>query len=722
MRWSIEGRIGAGFGLALVLLVLLGVSSYRSTTVLISTSGWVTHTRTVLENLEATLSGLKAIESESRGYVITGDERFVSHHRRIAAELTQATGQLRKLMADNHDQRHRLDRLEPLVASRLAWTDSVITTTTRMGSAAGASLIRSGRGKARMDDAEQLIAEMATAETDLLQAREVDARNGAQRTLWITVIWTLAAVALIGLAYATIRLDLTRRRRAEATLRENETRLQAILDNTTAAIYVKDLQGRYLLVNKVVERLLQKTSDELRGTMVYDLMDQDTAERIRANDQAVLASSSPLVLEEVAPLHDGTHTFLSVKCSLRGPDGVPYGLCGISTDITDRKRAEEELARSRLFLDSIIDNIPNMVFVKDARELRFVRFNRAGEELLGYSRDDLLGKNDYDFFPQEQANFFTAKDRQVMEQGEVLDIAEESIQTRHRGIRTLHTKKVPILDPNGASRYLLGISEDITERKRSEQQIQALNEHAKWRAEELEATNKELEAFSYSVSHDLRAPVRHIDGFADLLRRHAGSTLDEKARRYLDLISDSARSMGSLIDDLLVFSRMGRAELQRTTVALGQLVIQVRESLAEESSGREIEWRIAPLPQVQGDPAMLKLVITNLLANAIKYTRTRPSARIEIGATESEKETTVFVRDNGVGFDMKYSHKLFGVFQRLHRQEEFEGTGIGLANVRRIINRHGGRTWAEGELGRGATFYFSLPKLEDEVVETREAA
>jgi light-regulated signal transduction histidine kinase (bacteriophytochrome) len=237
-----------------------------------------------------------------------------------------------------------------------------------------------------------------------------------------------------------------------------------------------------------------------------------------------------------------------------------------------------------------------------------------------------------------------------------------------------------------------------------------LEERVRQRTAELNATNQELEAFSYSVSHDLRAPLRHVVGFAALLQQHAGEALDVRGRRHLTTIAEAATRMAKLIDDLLAFSRMGRASLAPRDVDLDQIVRDARAEIAPETAGKEIVWTIAPLPRVYGDPALLRPVMVNLLSNAVKYSGSRPVARIEVGtAPSSNGETVVFVRDNGVGFDMKYANKLFGVFQRLHRADEFSGTGIGLANVRRIIARHGGRTWADAEIDRGATFYFSLP-------------
>ena len=229
---------------------------------------------------------------------------------------------------------------------------------------------------------------------------------------------------------------------------------------------------------------------------------------------------------------------------------------------------------------------------------------------------------------------------------------------------------------------------------------------------ELEASNKELEAFAYSVSHDLRAPIRHITGFTELLQKNAGSDLDDKSRRHVALILESAKRMGNLIDDLLAFSRIGRKEAHTTMVSLQQLAQEAQNEVAQETDGRTINWKIGSLPACHGDRSMLRLALVNLVSNAAKFTRTRPQAEIEIASTNHHPdEIVVFIRDNGVGFDMKYVNKLFGVFQRLHGPEAFEGTGIGLATVQRIVHRHGGRVWAEGLVDGGATFYFSLPRI-----------
>ena len=261
----------------------------------------------------------------------------------------------------------------------------------------------------------------------------------------------------------------------------------------------------------------------------------------------------------------------------------------------------------------------------------------------------------------------------------------------------------------GISREMAARAEAERSLRESNREILALNSELKQRATEVEAANRELEAFSYSVSHDLRAPLRHIDGYLEMLLDEAGDELPESAKRHLAVIADSSRHMSGLIDDLLSFSRVGRTELHVERVELEPLVREVIAGLEMGTRGRTIDWQIAPLPPVRGDFSMLRQIWANLLGNAVKYTQPREIARVEVGcAGEEEGRRVFFVRDNGVGFDMRHAGKLFGLFQRLHRDDEFEGTGIGLANVRRIVARHGGAVWAEAEPGRGATFYFSL--------------
>jgi PAS domain S-box-containing protein len=364
------------------------------------------------------------------------------------------------------------------------------------------------------------------------------------------------------------------------------------------------------------------------------------------------------------------------------------------------RRAEQDVARANRFLDAIIENIPDMVFVKEAENLTFTRFNRAGEELLGLSRDTLMGKSDYDFFPASEAEFFIRKDRETLASKALIDIPEEPIQTS-RGIRWLHTKKVPILDGDGRPAYLLGISQDITEHRQARSELVKAKEAA-------EAANRELEAFSYSVAHDLRSPLRAIDGFSQALLEDYGDKLDDEGQSYLRRVRSSAQHMAELIDDLLTLSRVTRAELRRQQVDLTERAETILTRLRHTEPERDVKFEVEREMRAYGDPGLLAIILENLLGNAWKFTSKRQGAAIALGSTLKEGKKVFFIRDNGAGFDMSYAGRLFGVFQRLHHVTEFDGTGIGLATVFRIIARHGGRVWAEGEVDRGATFYFTL--------------
>ena len=356
----------------------------------------------------------------------------------------------------------------------------------------------------------------------------------------------------------------------------------------------------------------------------------------------------------------------------------------------------EKLRETTQFLDAIIENIPDMVFVKEADRLSFVRFNRAGEKLLGVAAADLIGKNDYDFFPLAEADFFTQKDRETLANKQLVEIAEEPIQTRN-GTRWLHTKKVPLVDDTGTPRYLLGISQDITERKRADALLRAAKET-------VENANKELESFAYSIAHDLRAPLRGILGYSEALLEDVGDKLEGKPREYLTRMKDAAGRMATLIEELLGLARVTQADLVRSRVDLTAIAYSTISGLQSTAKDRKVEVVIQPNLYIDADPHMIAIVVENLLDNAWKFTAKREHARIEIG----QAGNTFYVRDNGAGFDPQYADQLFGVFRRLHEQEDFSGTGIGLATVARIIHRHNGQVWAEGQPGKGATFFFTV--------------
>jgi PAS domain S-box-containing protein len=383
-----------------------------------------------------------------------------------------------------------------------------------------------------------------------------------------------------------------------------------------------------------------------------------------------------------------------------------------------RRRVEAELLQARDDLQievaertqqaSLLNLTHDTIFVRDMNDV-ITYWNRGAQELYGWTAENAIGRYSQQLlqtvFPVPVDDIRAELLQTGRWDGELkktrADGTEVVVASRWSLRRDEQARPVAVLETNN----------DITERKRREQEIQSLNQELAKRSTELESINKELEAFAYSISHDLRAPLRHMAGYTELLQKKASSGLDEKSNHYIMMMLESAKRMGNLIDDLLAFSRIGRAETQKTLVNLAQLVREALSEVREDTEGRNIAWKIGTLPDFYGDRSMLRLVLVNLISNAIKFTRTRPQAEIEIGSANGNgDELIVFIRDNGVGFDMKYVSKLFGVFQRLHQANEFEGTGIGLATVQRIIHRHGGKVWAEGVVDKGATFYFSTPK------------
>jgi len=403
---------------------------------------------------------------------------------------------------------------------------------------------------------------------------------------------------------------------------------------------------------------------------------------------------------------------------------IPYFIVFVSFSVliawfsAVRRRVERDLIQARDHLQievaertqqaSLLNLTHDSIFVRNM-EFVVIYWNRGAEELYGWTPDQALGRDSQDLlqtaFPVPLEDIRAELLRSGRWEGELkrtkADGTQLVVASRWSLRRDAWERPVAILET----------SNDITERKRRQEEIEQLNQELARRSADLEGTNKELEAFAYSVSHDLRAPLRHMAGYTELLQKRTAAALDEKSNRYVAMMLEAAKRMGDLIDDLLSFSRIGRAETQKSVVSLEQLVKEAVFEVRQETEGRNISWKIGELPSFYGDRSMLRLALVNLISNAVKFTRTRPQAEIEIGCADGNgREVVVYIKDNGVGFDMKYVGKLFGVFQRLHRSDTFEGTGIGLATVQRIIHRHGGRVWAESAVDRGATFFISAPR------------
>ena len=542
-----------------------------------------------------------------------------------------------------------------------------------------------------------------------------------------TVIWTDVAITLRRDAdgnpdyFMTTIVNITERKHAEEALRESEEKYRGLFANAQVGMFRSRLDGSAMLaVNPKLCEIFGHTEEEMLADPATMRWADPEARTVMIEE---LQAAGSLKDYELGIVHSsGEVRTVSVSMELRLEQGY---LEGSTADITERKRAEEALLEFARRQSALFESLQDGLGVVDTAGV-LLDANPALCAMTGFSREELVGAGPpHPFWPPEEYEAIGENFTPAME-GETKEA--ELTFIRKSGERfPVAVSPSAVRDSEGRVEMMFATMKDVTERKRAEDEIGRLNAELEQRVldrtAQLDAANKELEAFAYSVSHDLRAPLRHISGFSELLATRAAASLDDKGRHYVETISASVRQIGVLIDDLLQFSRTGRAEPRSETVDMEQALAEALLPLQRETEGRAIEWKIGRLPTVVGDHALLRQVWANLLGNAVKFSRGRAPARIEVGAMDGTAgaggdgggpaQDVFFVRDNGVGFDMQYAHKLFGVFQRLHSSAEFEGTGIGLANVQRIISRLGGRVWAEAELDKGAAFYFALPRRKE---------
>jgi PAS domain S-box-containing protein len=504
-----------------------------------------------------------------------------------------------------------------------------------------------------------------------------------------------------------IARDITERKKSDAALRESDGRYRTLFEYAPDGIVIADGESNYIDANTSICRMLGYTRKELIGLHASDIVAQPEIQNI-APALATIKAESSYHREWSFRRKDGS-VFEAEVIATNMPDG---NLLGMIRDITDRKRAELEKKESEDRLNFALETVHIGEWDLDLVS-HVAHRTLEHDRIFGY--DSLRSLWTFEMF----LGHVMPEDRPQVDRSFREAIAAQSrwdfecrIKRIDGEMRWIWAVGTHVPDKDGKMRRLVGIVQDITDRKKAENTIRVLNEELEQRVADrtaqLEAANRELEAFSYSVSHDLRAPLRAVDGFSQAAIEDFGPSLPAEGRRQLQVISDSAQRMGELIDDLLAFSRLGRQPLNKQTVMTERLVNDTLGEMNAQRVDQKAEIKIGQLPPCKGDSALLKQVWVNLLSNAFKYSRNRDRPVIEVGCFNQGEDQVYFVRDNGCGFDMRYADKLFGVFQRLHRAEEFEGTGVGLAIVHRIVNRHGGRVWAESATDRGATFYFTL--------------
>ncbi|MEP7338655.1 MAG: PAS domain S-box protein [Acidobacteriota bacterium] len=505
--------------------------------------------------------------------------------------------------------------------------------------------------------------------------------------------------------------NITERKQIEEALSESEEQYRLLFEDNPCPMWVYHLGTlAFLAVNDAAIEHYGYSRREFLGMTIKDLRPQEEIQALLEDVRlACLGRSKTGIWRHRKK--DGSLIDVEITARTVNLKDERARLV-LALDITERRRAEAELRQSEERYRRLFEALPDMIYTLSAADGTITTISPACKTLTGWRPADVIGKHFTTLTHPDDVKIVEAIFQHVL-QGESPAPYEVRILTSSGDRFVAEIVSIPQIE-NGKVTGLLGIARDITERKCAEEEIRHLNleleQRVIQRTAQLAAANHEMEAFSYSVSHDLRAPLRAIAGFSRILREDYITELPDEARQYLQRVQDNAQQMGRLIDDLLAFSRLGRRDLNKQSVALGQMARTVMEDLHGEYEHRQVKVTIGELPVCQADPTLLKQVFANLLANALKFTRQRAMALIEIGYRQDGDNTVYFVKDNGVGFDMRYVHKLFGVFQRLHRAEDYEGTGVGLATVQRIINRHGGRIWAEAEIGKGATFFFTLGK------------
>jgi PAS domain S-box-containing protein len=706
--------VAGGALVALVALIVIAVLSYRSISSFQEGARWVDHTNNVLRTTELIFSDLKDAESAVRGYAITGDNSYLQPLGDATAGIPLRLDLLARLTADNPAQAARSRELADLVNQRLAAAELTLQSY-RHGRREAASVGTRSQldsGKALMDDIRALIGQLRTEEESLLRERAASSENAARKTTAIIIFGNLVGLSILALAFGLLRREVLTRARAQKAAQQLAAQIEDLYERAPCGYHSVNRDGVFVHMNSTELAWLGYTLDEVIGKLRFqDVVAPEFRQVVQENFPRLLQGGTTDNLEYELVRKDGSRFPVSVNATAILDEEGRFIMSRTTLfDISALAAARSQLIEANAFLDTVVENIPSMIFVKHADSLRFARVNRAEEAMLGMSREQVVGKSDHDLFPKAQADFFTAKDRQVLASRDVVDIQQEAISTPH-GERILHTLKIGLRDAADNPQYLLGISHDITERIQAEERIKALVADLEVRANQLESANKELESFSYSVSHDLRSPLRAIDGFSRLLEEDYHQVLDAEGKRLLSVIRQSSQRMGTLIDDLLAFSKLGRKPLAVGSVDMNELVAEAVADVRAAAPPANVEVRLGDLPTATGDRVLLRQAWINLISNGFKYSSKKDKPEVEVGGRPAGNGNIVyFVRDNGVGFDMQYYDKLFGVFQRLHRAEEFPGTGVGLAIVQRVVARHGGRAWAESEPGKGATFFFSIPE------------
>lgn len=774
-HFSTDKKVLSSFALSLSTVLIISGMSYQNTLRTIDASNALLRSHRILAELESMNTLVKNSDTAVRTFGVTRNEQLLEPFIGATAGLPQSILTLKQEFTTDIVFIDLVARIEQYIHRHQQMLLNMIEQVRTQRPVQANQSISAMEGKLMTDSVRMLIDQLVqwqhhqiADETDR-RARSIDVSVKTNIAMIISIL------TIFSLLFVGIQKDLTGRKKAEVELlqlneqlehrilertdelRFSEHRYRSLLDNMLEGCQIIGFNYKYLYLNTVAATQGRRSRESLLGSSILEAYPG--------------IADTPFFKTLTQCMQDRTHQ--QMENEFHFPDGsigwfklslepVPEGVFILSVDITQEKHLQDELSMYHNHLEtevkvrtqkieelqrqfqSLFESVPGLYLVLTPN-LTIAGASDAYLHATMTTRESIVGKNLFDVFPDNPddpaadgvRNLRNSLDR-VLQNGtsdtmpiQKYDVRKPESEGGGFELRYWSPVNSPVFGAEKTIEFIIHRVEDVTEYVLNRQSTENIDDHqdvhSKVRSMEIEIfqrsqelktvnqqlqkANSDLEAFSYSVSHDLRAPLRHINGFIELLEKNASSSLNEKGLRYVNIISQSARQMGQLIDDLLVFSRMGRTELTTATVDLNVLVSEVITSLTPDTAGRSITWKIDLLPVFKSDSAMLRVVIMNLLSNAVKYTRTKSHSVIEVHYSLHDGRHVVCVRDNGVGFNMEYKHKLFGVFQRLHSSEQFEGTGIGLAIVERIIKRLDGDVWAEGKVNEGAAVYFSLPQL-----------
>jgi len=669
----------------------------------------VEHSLRVLRASALLLATIEDAETAERGYLLTGDDRHLDQYQAALSNQRQASQNLRRLTADNSRQQARIAKLDGLVETRLSGLSRLIALYRTQGQNAALAAVATDDDGRAMDEIRDLLSAMEQEEYGLLQLRTKAAEAHANHMRWIL---SALLIVLLIVGGAVSERDIRNHARDVEAIRNSEERFRTLANAIPQLCWMTNADGWIFWYNQRWYEFTGTTPQEMEGSGWTSVHDRKALPGILEGWKNAIAAGQPFEMDFPLRAADGAfHPFLTRVMPVRDESGKVVRWFGTNTDITAQRMTE----------DALRENQERLQLAQQVARIGTFEWNlKTGINQRTPELEAMYGLPPGGFAASQNIwmDLICPQDRELTKRHLQKAMETGGFEAEWRVIwpdGTTHWLSGRALVSKDDAQQPLRVSgaiADVTDRKQAELDVLRVNaeleQRVRQRTTQLEAANRELEAFAYSVSHDLRAPLRGIDGWSLALLEDYGGSLDDAGRQYLNRVRSETQRMGHLIDDMLQLSRVSRGEMKADPVDLASLANGITAKLQDAQPERSMEFVIEPHLVASGDGRLLDIALTNLLSNAVKFTGTRNKALIEFGRIEKEGEMAFYVRDNGVGFDMAHTGNLFGAFQRLHKVSEFPGSGIGLATVQRVVRRHGGRVWAEAFLDRGATFWFTL--------------